>query len=170
MARRSLCPLLLAVASHITLGCGRRKGRAFLRCLGFGVYISPLTIGAVCAPESCLLYGITNVLNRGKAEATVRHVVGLLAAADYSAVEQLSGGHLLSASELRQSVFDYGGTVLSGPFEMSEPEPLDSEDGWWTDIDLHTLEEGRSDLTLSLTLLDSPGIFYRVQVTDLHVL
>ena len=109
------------------------------------------------------------MLNREKAEATVRHVVGLLAAGDYDALGQLSAGGP-SADELRQSVEDYGGAVLPEPFEMSEPDPLNDGLGWWTDVNLHTAEEGRSDLTLSLMLLQSAGPHYRVQISDLHVL
>lgn len=109
------------------------------------------------------------MLDREKAEATVRHVVGLLAAGDYGALEQLSGGGL-SADEVRQSVEDYGRSVLPSPFGMDEPVAVTESRTWVVDVDLHTAEEGRSDLTLSLTLLDGPGPLYGVRLDDLHVL
>ena len=109
------------------------------------------------------------MLDREKAEATVCHVVGLLAAGDYRALEQLSGGGL-SAHEVRQSVEDYGRSVLPSPFEMGEPVAVTGPRAWAVDMDLHTAEEGRSDLTLSLTLLDDPGPLYGVRLDDLHVL
>ena len=110
------------------------------------------------------------MLNREEAEATVRHVVGLLAAGDYDGRARLSVGEGLSAADLRQSVEDYGRTVVAEPSDASEPSPLDDGAGWWTDIDLYTAEGGLSDLTLSLTLIDTPGALYGVRLDDLHVL
>ena len=112
------------------------------------------------------------MLDRAKSDATIRYVVGLLAAGDYNALERISEGNRLSADELRQAVEDYGRTVLPSPVECEEPAAVtDAEpQSWWVDVGLHTAEEGRSDLTLSLTLIDSPEALYGVQVDDLHVL
>ena len=110
------------------------------------------------------------MLNREKAEASISRAVGLLAAGDYDALDRLSAGDGLSADGLRQSVEDYGRTVVAEPFDTSDPELLDDGSGWWADVDLHTAEEGRSDLTLSLTLFESPGPLYNVRFDDLHVL
>ena len=112
------------------------------------------------------------MLDQAKSDATVRYVVGLLAARQYDALERLSKGNRLSASKLRQAVEDYGRTVLPSPVGYEEPAAVtDAEpQSWWVDVDLHTAEEGRSDLTLSLTLVDSPEAIYGVQVDDLHVL
>lgn len=110
------------------------------------------------------------MLNREKAEATVRHVVGLLAAGDYGSLARPPVDNRLSADDLRQSVEDYGRTIVAEPFSASEPGPLDDGSGWWADVDLHTAEEGPSDLTLSLALIDASGPLYDVRLDDLHVL
>ena len=36
-------------------------------------------------------------------------------------------------------------------------------------MDLWTAEEGRSDLTLELTLTDSRGEIYQIEIDDIHV-
>jgi hypothetical protein len=43
-------------------------------------------------------------------------------------------------------------------------------EAWSVYLDLWTAEEGRSDLTLELTLRDSPAGIYSVELDDLHVL
>ena len=103
------------------------------------------------------------------AKDTVRYVVGLLASEDYDSLGRLSDG-TLTADELRLAISRYGGVVLAEPFDLGEFEALDSGSGWWTDVDLYTVEEGRSDLTLSLTLLDASGAHYGVQIEDLRTL
>ena len=47
-----------------TLGCGRRKGQALLRWSGLGAYVAVSHVGAVCAPEPCLLHGLPFGMNR----------------------------------------------------------------------------------------------------------
>ena len=110
------------------------------------------------------------MLDSTRVEATVRHVVGLLAAGAYDALAQLSVDGGLSADDLRQSVEDYGCTVLAEPVHTGTPDPLDDGSGWWMDVDLRTVEEGQGDLTLSLTLWDSEGPRCQVRVDGLHVL
>ena len=59
------------------------------------------------------------MLDSTRVEATVRHVVGLLAAGAYDALAQLSvvGGE--TADDLRQSVEDGGRAVLAEPFDTA---------------------------------------------------
>lgn len=111
------------------------------------------------------------MLDHTKLKATVGHVVSLLAAGEYAELERLSRGERLSAGELRRAVAEYGGTVSPSPFIVDEPIAVTAEPGVWAvDVDLFTAEEGRSDLTLSLRVLESPGPHYEVQLDDLHVL
>lgn len=109
------------------------------------------------------------MLHPAKADATIRHVVGLLASGDYEALAQLSIDGL-SATALRRCVEEYGRTIIAEPFEAWEPMRFGDGPGWWIDVDLYTVEEGRSDLTLQLILTDTPGSFCDVQILDLHVL
>jgi hypothetical protein len=106
-------------------------------------------------------------------EAEVRKVVTLLAKGDYLAVERLSGGVRLSSAELAAAVSEYGRTVTLPPAGL-EPA-LDvvehsDERAWSVVAPLWTVEEGRSDLSLSLTICRDKGQRYRIEVDDLHVL
>jgi hypothetical protein len=108
-------------------------------------------------------------------EAAVRIVVDLLVRRQYETIQKLTCGRRLSAKELRSAVEDYG------------RELVPPAEGWWQTVDvtpvrdverpefhiaapLWTREEGRSDLTLELRLLEARGGSYETQVLDLHVL
>jgi len=41
---------------------------------------------------------------------------------------------------------------------------------WWVLVDLWTVEEGRSDLTLEIRLTDTGGELYDIEINNLHVL
>lgn len=110
------------------------------------------------------------MLDREKAEATVRYIVSFLASSDYDALALFSVGDGLSADELRHAIKSYGSKVVAEPFDASKPEPLDDGSGWWTDVDLYAVEGGLSDLTLSLTIFDTEKPLYDVRIDDLHVL
>lgn len=106
----------------------------------------------------------------------VSHVVDLLIRRCYSEIEQLSKGKRLSASELEGAIAEYGGTLVHAPAGSTSVEfirvELPGPECWRVDVDLYTQEEGRSDLTLQLTLeRDRQEPFgYRVEIDDLHVL
>ena len=104
----------------------------------------------------------------------VRHVVDLLAARDYPALERLSRGVRLSAAELAEAVREYGVTLL--------PLPRDSNaavdfvrirdavpDEWSVVVRLYSREEGPSDLSLELTLRSDGHGGFSVELDDLHV-
>jgi len=105
----------------------------------------------------------------------VRSVVGLLARRDYEALQRLSRGRRLTATELRQAVEEYGRTIIMPPDEAFEdldvvdvdaPSPMRHG----VRFDLWTAQEGRSDLTLEMTITDVGADSYDLQIDDLHVL
>lgn len=105
---------------------------------------------------------------------TVQSVVGKLVARDYIGLERLSSGVRLSAQALELTVSQYGRTLCPLPserwpdldiVEVSGTEPA----RFSVRVDLWTLEEGRSDLSLELTLIDR-GEALAVEIDDLHVL
>jgi hypothetical protein len=79
----------------------------------------------------------------------------------------------LKAEELAAAVTQYGRTLIDVPDEALEALDIyaiaDRVDVLRTDIDLWTAEEGRSDLTLSVTIQTSANDT-RVFIDDLHVL
>jgi hypothetical protein len=106
-------------------------------------------------------------------EPDVRKVVTMLAKGDYLAVERLSGGVRLSSIELATAVSEYGRTLAVPPAGL-EPalDVVEHSDGqaWSVVVPMWTVEEGRSDLSLSLTICRGEGKQYRLEVDDLHVL
>lgn len=106
---------------------------------------------------------------------TIVYVVNLLVQGKYDALEALSEGNRLSAEELRQAVTDYGHRLVMPPIDsLNYPDVVTIRNSnpvkWSVNLNLWTIEEGRSDLTLELTLTDSPDDLYLVEVDDLHVL
>src|SRR5215216_6456985 len=101
---------------------------------------------------------------------TVHQVVGMLVAGDYAGLEAVSRGRRLTAEQLRQAAEEYGRELRMPP----EPVFDDIEDvtrrAWSVLVDLWTVEEGRSDLTLELVLTETGGEQYDIQIWDLHVL
>jgi hypothetical protein len=110
-------------------------------------------------------------------EAAVREVVALLARGEYAALEKLSGGVRLSASQLRAAVREYGRRIVVPPPEATPP--LDvveilpgrcARRSWSVDVDLWTVEEGRSDLTLEMTVREGNDGGYVIELDNVHVL
>lgn len=78
----------------------------------------------------------------------------------------------LSATELKTAIDEYGRALVDLPSEVWDLVDEYRNDGagaFALDVPLWTAEEGRSDLTLSLTVNDSGGNI-GVEIDDLHVL
>ena len=110
-------------------------------------------------------------------EAAVREIVVLLARGEYAALEKLSGGVRLSAAQLRAAVREYGRRIVVPPAETTpaldvvEVMPGGVERrSWSVNVDLWTAEEGRSDLTLELTVRERQGGRFAVEIDNVHVL
>jgi hypothetical protein len=105
---------------------------------------------------------------------TIRRLVELLVAKDYDEIERFTRGVRLSAESLREAVRRYGHELVVPPEEaferldIIEMETPSDPRKWSVRFDLWTKEEGRSDLTLELTIFDGGEI--GAEVDDLHVL
>jgi hypothetical protein len=80
----------------------------------------------------------------------------------------------LSASDLRRVIGEYGRTVVSPPptaYDLLDAVQVKvaSRPTWAVSMPLWTREEGRSDLTLELTI-SLQGNEVRVELDDLHIL
>ena len=104
----------------------------------------------------------------------VASIVELLVNGRYQDLEAISGGIRLSAEELAQSVAQYGRTLVMPPDTGPTPDYIAVRDRvsptWSVAVPLFTSEEGRSDLTLELTLVQVQAETFSVQIDDLHVL
>lgn len=110
-----------------------------------------------------------------KIENTVKFLVELLVDNRYQDIEDLTKGIRLDATQIRQAIDDYGRTLTRPP--ESEYSNLDvievqgtSPRKWSVRFDLWTEEEGRSDLSIELTLLDSGDDTLNVEIDNIHVL
>jgi len=106
---------------------------------------------------------------------TIKKIVGLLVQKKYPEIEQLSCGVRLTAEEISQAICDYDGILILPPendfnnvdvIEITESKPR----SWSVRYDLWTEEEGRSDLSLEVTLIDSKDEVMGVELDNLHVL
>ena len=105
---------------------------------------------------------------------TVKNVVNLLVAEKYRALEALTSAKRFTAEDIARTVTQYG-RVLSSPPEQAYEE-LDvikiqnaSVPKWSVRMGLWTLEDGRSDLSIELTLIQNDR-GYAVELDDIHVL
>ncbi|WP_437905929.1 hypothetical protein WME95_48180 [Sorangium sp. So ce327] len=103
----------------------------------------------------------------------VARLVAELCAGRYAELETDGRAGRLSAEELRTAVEQYGKTLLLLPDEswalVDEYPQIGDPSTVAVDVPLWTKEEGRSDLTLSLTATkQSDG--WALYIDDLHVL
>jgi hypothetical protein len=101
-------------------------------------------------------------------------VLELLVKSKFEQLEKLTHGVCLSAKEIRAIIHTYGRTLISPPpaaFDlMNASKVRDSKPPQWSiTMPLWTLEEGRSDLSIELTLLEKEE-GYKIELDDLHVL
>lgn len=107
-------------------------------------------------------------------QTAVAMVANLLAAGDYGSVERMTSGRRLSAADLERAVRDYGEKLVRIPSEALDDLEVIAVTGsdpaaFMIDVALWTEQEGRSDLTLSLELVDRYAGAYEISVLDLHV-
>ena len=109
-----------------------------------------------------------------KLKATMHRFVSMLAQGDYEALEHLTNGIRLTATEIAESIRDYDDSLILPPDDVFENlDVIEVEDAqpkeWSVKVDLWTVKEGRSDLTLELTLRETGKEIYGVEVDNLHV-
>lgn len=109
-----------------------------------------------------------------KATRTIQILVNHLIRGDYDEAERLTQGKIFSASEIETAIADYGRRLVSPP-PTSTPRSVVEVQGsaptqWSVYVDLWTAEEGRSDLTLEITLTDTARDSYDVQIDNIHAL
>jgi hypothetical protein len=106
-------------------------------------------------------------------QGIVHAVMDLLVRRDYSALMKLTAGVRLSDADIEGAVKEYGRELVMPPsegYQLMNATPIKTQTGGWSiAMPLWTAEEGRSDLTLELTIAPTAE-GYRVEIDDLHVL
>jgi hypothetical protein len=105
---------------------------------------------------------------------TVWRIIELLVTGRYDDVCTMTKGIRLSAQEMRTAIQDYGRTLVIPPEDwfqtMNTVAVRDSSPTRWSvTVPLWTKEEGRSDLSLELTLIQRTNGL-EVELDDIHVL
>jgi hypothetical protein len=106
----------------------------------------------------------------------VERIMLMLASRDYRGIEAATRGVRLTAAEVENAVREYGRTVAVPPpeaydeflevVEVRAPGPR----RWSVNMPVWTEEEGRSDLTAELTLVDGEEGALVPELDGLHVL
>ena len=114
------------------------------------------------------------MIDRDRLERTLTRVVGMLVSGDYAGLEAITGGNRLPANEIEEAIHQYGRTVELPPNGRIEDADVVAVEGsdpqrWSVWLRLWTAEEGRSDLTLETTVVDSDRPEYLVEIDNLEV-
>ena len=105
----------------------------------------------------------------------VADLVSVLAAGEFEELLRKAPGSRVGSEELRKAVHEYGGTLVPLPIESYElidyiavmgSSPME----WSVVAPLFTKEEGRSDLSLELSVFEQATGGYRAEIDNLHVL
>jgi hypothetical protein len=96
-----------------------------------------------------------------KIEETLREIISLFVRKDYLALEKLSKGVRLKASEIEQGITEYGRTLVIPPpeaFQSIDVIPIRASvpRAYSIRFPFYTIEEGESDLELQVTFIDDP--------------
>jgi hypothetical protein len=115
------------------------------------------------------------LVDKSKIRDTVRRLVEMLVAEDYDSIEEATRGRRLTAEQLSQAVDEYGRELQMPPEVVFHNLDVNEIEGAipraaWVLVDLWTVEEGRSDLTLEIRITDTGGDLYDIEINNLHVL
>lgn len=111
----------------------------------------------------------------GKIESTLRNIMSLFVRKDYMALEKLSKGVRLKASEIKEGITEYGRTLVFPPPEAFPnvdviPIRVSVPQEYSIRFNFYTVEEGESDLQLQATFIDDPTTEQmRVETNDILV-
>lgn len=102
-------------------------------------------------------------------------VVGLLVRGEYEVLHSMTGGRWLTAKQMRDGVVEYGRTLVAPPATAWNDIDAVQADGvdpatFHVVMPLWTLEEGMSDLSLELRLIETYPDALDVEITSIHVL
>jgi hypothetical protein len=102
-------------------------------------------------------------------------LVALVSSGKFDDVLRRAPDSRVTAEQLRKAVDEYGRTLIPLPAESYElidyVEVLGSNPLQWSVVvPLFTQEEGRSDLSLELSVFEQANGSYSVEIDDIHVL
>jgi len=105
-------------------------------------------------------------------EPTVRHIYSLLQSQQYDAVEKLTNGIRLSAADIEEAISEYGYRLAPYPdsVELDIVEVTGSMPREWSVVaPIFTVEEGLSDLSIELSVVENGQEIYRSELDNIRV-
>ena len=107
-------------------------------------------------------------------ESGVRDVMALLAGKNYQDLERFTRGTHLSAADIARAIQDYGKTVVPCPEPIEDVLDIGEVAGatsptWSVVVPVYTREEGRSDLSVELTIVELGGERYGIALDNIRV-
>lgn len=105
----------------------------------------------------------------------ISRIIELLVAKRYDDVVALTVGRRLDSASIRLAISEYGRTLVMPPKDAFDNlDIVQIKDAihpqWSVRVPLWTQEEGRSDLSVELTIVRSSKGQYGVELDDIHVL
>src|SRR3954467_1220592 len=131
-----------------------------------------------CGPPTSLSFGVMRSptpIDPAKFQASVSAITDRLAQGDYEGLYKSARASRLPATDMERVVREYGRHLVSLPVEAFHAIDVVAVSGtspqrWSVVVPLWTKEEGRSDLSLALTIEESSASSYAIEIDDLHVL
>ena len=105
-------------------------------------------------------------------EETVKHLYSLLFSKKYEDIEAFTQGVRMSSAEINECISEYGCKLVPYPEEIALDIVLveGSDPKEWSVIaPIYTEEEGLSDLSLELSLIDNNTTFYKTGLENIRV-
>ncbi|HEX5324629.1 MAG TPA: hypothetical protein VFW40_12640 [Capsulimonadaceae bacterium] len=115
-------------------------------------------------------------MDRAKVHRTVSLLLDLFVKRDYDAIARLDKREIVPVDLMRDAVHEWPYSLAIPPQdridELINALAIDNTNPqqWSVTVDFWTEEEERSSLTLVLTLTDSAGEYYTVEIDDIDVL
>ncbi len=114
-------------------------------------------------------------IDSAKLRASVSAITDRLAHGDYEGLYIAARASRLQATDVERVVREYGRHLVSLPVAAFQTidvvaVPGTSPQRWSVVVPLWSKEEGRSDLSLELTVEESSASSYAIEIDDLHVL
>lgn len=107
-------------------------------------------------------------------ESGVRDVMALLAGKSYQELERFTLDRRLLAADIARAIQEYGRTVVPCPEPIEDVLDIVEVRGaalptWSVVVPVYTREEGRSDLSVELTIVELNGERYGVALDNIRV-
>jgi hypothetical protein len=102
----------------------------------------------------------------------IRRLVDDLVVGNYAQIEDSGRAGRLDQEAIQRAILTYGRTLIALPesaLETAHVYPLDQGASNLVEVELWTVEEGCSDLTLSV-LIKNDGAHAQISIQDIHVL